>query len=87
MKFKGFLFVLIIIAIFLGINSIFIIEETEQAIVTQFGKPVGDSYTEAGINYKIPFIQKVHKFEKRLLSWDGTPQEVPTEDKKFIHTI
>ncbi|MFP4548297.1 MAG: protease modulator HflC [Fidelibacterota bacterium] len=85
MKFKGFLLVLIIIAIFLGFNSIFIIEETEQAIVTQFGKPVGDSRTEAGINYKIPFIQKVYKFEKRLLSWDGAPQEVPTEDKKFIH--
>jgi len=85
MKAKGLLLVLIILGIFLGANAVFILDETEQAIVTQFGKPVGGSHTEAGINFKIPFIQTVYKFEKRLLSWDGDPQEVPTEDKKFIH--
>jgi len=85
MKAKGLLLVLLIVVIFLGANSVFILDETEQAIITQFGKPVGDSHTDAGINLKIPFIQTVHKFEKRLLSWDGAPKEVPTKDKKFIH--
>ncbi len=85
MKLKGLLAVLIFIAIIIGANSIFILDETEQAIITQFGKPVGNTRTEAGINFKIPFIQTIYKFEKRLLSWDGTPQEVPTKDKKFIH--
>ncbi len=85
MRGKGFLAILVVLALIVGYNSIFILEETEQGIITQFGKPVGDSYTEAGINFKIPFIQTVHKFEKRLLSWDGSPQEVPTQDKKFIH--
>ena len=85
MKAQGFILVLLIIAIFVGANSIFILDETEQAIITQFGKPIGSSHTTAGINLKIPFIQTVHKFEKRVLSWDGAPQEVPTKDKKFIH--
>lgn len=85
MKAKGFLVVLLILAIFLGANSIFILDETEQAIITQFGEPKGEPHTTAGINFKLPFIQVVHKFEKRLLSWDGAPQEVPTQDKKFIH--
>ncbi|MBN2281487.1 MAG: protease modulator HflC [Candidatus Marinimicrobia bacterium] len=85
MKFKGFILFLMILGIFLGANSIFILDETEQAIVTQFGEPKGGPHTTAGINLKIPFIQVVHKFDKRLLSWDGAPQEVPTQDKKFIH--
>jgi modulator of FtsH protease HflC len=65
-------------------GSIFILDETEQAIVTQFGKPVGGSRTNAGLNYKVPFIQKVQRFDKRYLKWDGDPNQVPTQDKKFI---
>ena len=85
MKLQGTILVLLILAIIIGVNSIFILDEAEQAIITRFGKPVGDTHTTAGINFKYPFVSKVHVFDKRLLSWDGAPQEVPTQDKKFIH--
>jgi modulator of FtsH protease HflC len=78
----------IIILVFLGFitlsNTIFILDETQQAIVTQFGKPVGESRTDPGVNFKIPFIQVVQIFDKRFLAWDGDPNQVPTKDKKFI---
>jgi len=77
--------ILLVLVVFLGLNSLFILNETEQAIITKFGKPVGGTYSDAGIHYKIPFIHKIHIFEKRLLEWDGSPQEVPTQDNKFIH--
>jgi membrane protease subunit HflC len=69
---------------FLG-TSLFILNETQQAIITQFGKPVGQTITSAGIHFKIPFIQKVLIFDKRILEWDGNPQEIPTKDNKFIY--
>jgi membrane protease subunit HflC len=65
-------------------NSIFILDETQQAIVTQFGRPVGDPRTEPGLNFKIPFLNKVQFFDKRYLEWDGNKNQVPTKDKKFI---
>lgn len=65
-------------------NAIFIVDETEQAVITQFGKPVGDAITEPGVQFKKPFIQDVHYFERRYLAWDGDPNQVPTKDKKFI---
>lgn len=77
--------ILIIILIILISSSLFIIDETQQAIVTQFGRPIGEAITSAGIHFKIPFIQTVTTFEKRLLEWDGAPQEIPTKDNKFIH--
>src|SRR5690606_1746788 len=49
----------------------------------QFGKPVG-SVSDAGLHFKVPFIQKVTRYEKRILRWDGDPREVPTRDKRFI---
>ena len=58
--------------------------ETQQAIVTQFGKPVGDPIIEPGLHFKVPFIQKVNRIEKRILEWDGTPNEMPTKDKTYI---
>ena len=66
------------------LNSIFILREDEQAIVTQFGKPVGDSITDAGLKFKIPLIQKVIKFDKRVLEWDGAANEIPTKDDKYV---
>jgi membrane protease subunit HflC len=60
------------------------LNETQQAIVTQFGKPVGGPRTEPGLNFKVPFIQKTQYFDKRYLKWDGDPNQVPTQDKKFI---
>lgn len=69
---------------FVLINSMFIINEAEQAVVTQFGRPVGDPIVDAGLKFKIPFIQKVIRFEKRILEWDGAANEIPTKDDKYI---
>ncbi len=85
MKSKNILLIgIVVLLALLGFNSIFILNEKQQAIVTQFGKPIGGARTEPGINIKIPFIQKVQYFDKRYLKWDGDPNQVPTEDKKFI---
>ena len=63
-------------------NSFFIVNEFEQAIVLQFGKPIGNSKTESGIYFKVPFINNVIKFEKRILEWDGAATEIPTKGMK-----
>jgi modulator of FtsH protease HflC len=73
-----------VVIFLLVFNSIYILDETQQAIVTQFGKPVGDPRTEPGINYKIPVLQRVSYFDKRYLEWDGDTNQVPTRDKRFI---
>lgn len=84
-KLTTILIILVIAVIFIGTTSVYVLDETQQAIITQFGKPVGDPIMKPGLHFKLPFVQTVTKFEKRLLEWDGTPQEVPTEDNKFIH--
>lgn len=78
------LLLIVLVIAFLG-TSLFILNETQQAIITQFGKPVGQTITDAGIHFKMPFIQKVLIFDKRILEWDGNPQEIPTKDNKFIY--
>lgn len=65
-------------------NSIFIVAEWEQAILTQFGRPVGAPIVKSGLHMKLPFIQRVRRFEKRILNWDGYPNQIPTKDKKYI---
>jgi membrane protease subunit HflC len=75
---------IVAITVLLLTNSIYILDETQQAIVTQFGRPVGDPRTEPGLNFKIPFLNKVQFFDKRYLEWDGNKNQVPTKDKKFI---
>jgi membrane protease subunit HflC len=60
------------------------LSETEQAIVTQFGKPVGSAVSTAGLHFKVPFVQTLHRFEKRWLEFDGDPNQIPTKDKKYI---
>ena len=77
----GILSFLVLIIIF---SSTFVVKETEQVIITQFGKPVGEPITTPGINFKIPIIQDANFFEKRFLEWDGDPNQVPTKDKRFI---
>ncbi|MBW2690904.1 MAG: protease modulator HflC [Deltaproteobacteria bacterium] len=64
-------------------DGLYVVNEAEQAIITQFGKPVG-GVSEPGLNFKIPFAQKVSRFEKRILKWDGDPNQIPTKDKRFI---
>jgi membrane protease subunit HflC len=66
------------------LGSLYTVYETEQVIITQFGKPVGEPVTKAGLHFKIPFIQDVNRIEKRLLRWDGRPSEIPTKDKTYI---
>jgi len=65
-------------------SSIYVVQEQEQIIITQFGKPIGDPVDTPGLKFKTPFIQKVHRFDKRFLEWDGDANEVPTKDKRFI---
>jgi len=65
-------------------SSIYTVSELEQAIITQFGKPVGAPVTTAGLKFKIPFIQDVNPIERRVLEWDGNPSDMPTKDKLYI---
>lgn len=74
----------VVLAAFLGLSSAYTVSETEQVIITQFGKPVGDPISDAGLHFKIPFIQEVTRIEKRILEWDGRPNEMPTKDKTYI---
>jgi membrane protease subunit HflC len=73
-----------VLVLFVVMNSAYTIHETEQAIITQFGKPVGDPVTNAGLHFKIPFVQQVNPIERRILAWDGQPNEMPTKDKTYI---
>ena len=82
---KQTIILIILLAVLItGYGSIFIINEAEQAVVTQFGKPVGGAITDAGIHFKTPIIQTVIKFDKRILEWDGSANEIPTLDNKYI---
>ena len=79
------IYIIVGIALLITIfNSFYILDETHQIIITQFGNPVGGHITAAGLHMKIPFIQKVHTFEKRILEWDGDPKQIPTSDKRYI---
>jgi len=64
--------------------SAYVVDETEQVVITQFGKVVDKPVTTPGLNFKIPFIQKASYFPKNLLTWDGDPGQVPTKDKTYI---
>lgn len=84
---QGIAGVILIAASLFGIlllNGVFIVDETQQVVITQFGQPVGGPLQTPGLHLKTPFVQEVHKFDKRILEWDGYPSEVPTRDKKFI---
>jgi membrane protease subunit HflC len=65
-------------------SSIYTVSEVEQMIITQFGKPVGEPVTTAGLKVKVPFIQEVNPIDKRVLEWDGNPSDMPTKDKLYI---
>jgi membrane protease subunit HflC len=66
-------------------DGFYIVREGQQAVITQFGAPVGTPVTEAGLKFKTPFIQHVQYFEKKILIWDGDPNQIPTNDKTFIY--
>ena len=84
---QSILYILIGIAVvvLLVIGGMFyVVNETQQVVLTQFGKPVGEPVTTPGLKLKLPFIQKANYFENRFLEWDGDPNQVPTRDKRFI---
>ncbi len=74
--------VLVVLVVLNGM--LYTIHETEQVIITQFGKPVGEPIVEAGLHFKVPFIQKVNRIDKHILEWDGQRTEMPTRDKLYI---
>ena len=73
----------IALLILLG-QSAYTVSETEQVIITQFGEPVGDPVVTPGLHFKVPFVQRTNVFDKRFLEWDGSPNQVPTKDRRFI---
>ena len=84
MKSKGIIIIILVIAVILVYNSAYVVDETEQVVITQFGRITGEPKTTPGLRFKIPFIQKANVFNKNLLEWDGDPGQIPTLDKTFI---
>ena len=78
--------VLIGLALLLVISgTLCVVDEREQIVLTQFGEPVGEPIVDPGLKFKLPFIQKANRFEKRFLEWDGDSNQLPTKDKRFVH--
>jgi len=77
--------VIVIVLIVTVANGFYVLEEGKQAVITQFGRPVGQPVTEAGLHFKTPYIQEATFFEKRILIWDGDPNQIPTNDKTFVY--
>ncbi len=78
------LLVIALAALLLLGDTLFVVDETKQVVITQFGNPVGDPITSPGLHAKLPLIQKAHFFDKRFLEWDGDANQMPTRDKRFI---
>ncbi len=78
------LVIVFILFAFVASQAVYIVGESEQTVLTQFGKPIGSAVTDPGPNLKIPFAQQVHRFDKRFLEWDGERNQLPTRDKRFI---
>jgi membrane protease subunit HflC len=77
--------IVVVVALLLVLSGTFYtVEEGQQAVIVQFGRPVGETVTEAGLHVKLPFVQGVRRFEKRLLTWDGDPNQIPTKGREFI---
>jgi len=78
--------IIIVIALIVTVaNGFYILEEGKQAVITQFGRPIGQPVTEAGLHFKTPYIQEATYFEKKILIWDGDPNQIPTNDKTFVY--
>ena len=84
MKSKGVIVIILVIAVILVYNSAYVVDETEQVVITQFGRITGEPKKTPGLRFKIPFIQQANVFNKNLLEWDGDPGQIPTLDKTFI---
>jgi modulator of FtsH protease HflC len=82
-KWMAVTLVLIVGGVSLG-SSVYTVDEVEQVIITQFGKPIGEPITESGLGFKLPFVQEINPIDKRVLEWDGAPSDMPTKDKLYI---
>jgi membrane protease subunit HflC len=77
---------ILLLAVVLSLSgALYIVDESQQVVLTQFGSPVGEPVTTPGLKWKLPFIQKTNRFDKRFLEWDGDSNQLPTKDKRFIH--
>ena len=76
--------VVLVLGTYVAMSSIYAVNEVEQVIITQFGKPVGEPVITAGLKFKVPYIQDVNPIDKRILEWDGPPADMPTKDKLYI---
>src|SRR5213082_1158487 len=89
MNARGCLILVSIVLAFVFLRIItgcfFAVHQTEQVIITQFGKPEGEPITEPGLHFKLPIIQEINRIDKRFLEWDGLPVAIPTRDKTYIH--
>ena len=84
MKASVWLLLIFIIGVIVLWNGLFIVNETEQVVITRFGKPIGESILNPGLNFKWPLMDKAHFFDKRFLEWDGDSDQATTRDKRFI---
>jgi membrane protease subunit HflC len=85
MKTKSIIITILFLVILIALSGgAFIVQEKDQVVITQFGRPVGEAIIEPGMYFKLPFIQEANYFEKRYMEWNGDPNQVPTKDKKFI---
>ncbi|MCF8095564.1 MAG: protease modulator HflC [Desulfobacteraceae bacterium] len=86
MKFNKYIVIVVVLVIagFVLLSSAYTVDETEQVVITQFGKVMGDPVTEPGLNFRIPFVQQVNFFPKNIQAWDGEPGQIPTLDKTYI---
>ena len=80
----GFIVGSLIVAFLIFTSCFFVVSETEQVVITRFGRPIGQPVTTAGLHFKLPIVDTVVVFEKRVLEWDGDPNQIPTRDKKYI---
>jgi len=75
--------ILILLLLVLAGRAYYTVDETEQVVITQFGAPIGETVTDAGLHFKWPW-RKASYFPKNILEWDGDPSQIPTLDKTFI---
>jgi membrane protease subunit HflC len=76
--------IVIVLAVFVFFSSAYTVDETEQVVITQWGRVIGEPVTDPGLRFKIPFIQVANYFPKNILAWDGEPGQIPTLDKTYI---
>jgi modulator of FtsH protease HflC len=76
--------VVIFIVILILSGTLYVVDQTQQVVITQFGEPIGEPIKDAGLHFKMPFVQTANYFDKRILAWDGDPNQIPTKDKKYI---